>query len=236
MDIVNDTAYPYWAIFMRSNHHFASEDFVPTGGVLHHFHEIPVHNHFCIAVESRIEIASFLNLDAEDIEIMFIHIICVTDVEQLTVFAGNAHIVTAVPCERVLICETCVFHSGEGTDLAHQCILLGLSCFRHGYHRYVIIFESTVRVHHLVILQVDHAHDHSQENDCRKFHREESEFPHALAGAIIPECRSHRNPIEEECGKEAVQCQEHDYYCQCQCERSSGEERNDIDTEDGLYH
>ena len=236
MHIVNDAAYPDWTSFMRSNHHFSSEDIVPSGSILHHFHEIPVHNHFRVAVECRIEITSFLNLDAEDIEIMFIHIICVTDVEQLTVFAGNAHIVTAVPCERVLICETCVFHSGEGTDLIHQCILLRLSRFRHGYHRYVIIFEPTVRVHHLVILQVDHAHDHSQENDCRKFHREESEFPHALAGAIIPECRSHRNPIEEECGKEAVQCQEHDYYCQCQCERSSGEERNDIDTEDGLYH
>ena len=236
MDIVNDTAYPYWAIFMRSNHHFASEDFVPTGGVLHHFHEVPVHNHFRVAVECRIEIASFLNLDAEDIEIMFIHIICITYIEQLAVFAWNTHIVTAIACERVLISETCVFHSGEGTDLIHQCILLRLSRFRHVYHRYVIIFEPTVRVHHLVILQIDHAHDHSQENDCRKFHREESELPHALAGAIIPECRSHRNPIEEECGKEAVQCQEHDYYCQCQCERSSGEERNDIDTEDGLYH
>ena len=167
---------------------------------------------------------------------MFIHIICITDVEQLTVFAWNTHIVTAIACERVLISETCVFHSGEGTDLTHQCILLRLSRFRHGNHRHVIIFEPTVRVHHLVILQCNHAHDHSQENYCRKFHREESEFPHALAGAIIPECRSHRNPIEEECGKEAVQCQEHDYYCQCQCERSSGEERNDIDTEDGLYH
>ena len=167
---------------------------------------------------------------------MFIHIICVTDVEQLTVFAGNTHIVTAIACERVLICKTSIFHSGEGTDLIHQCILLRLSRFRHGYHRHVIIFESTVRVHHLVILQVDHAHDHSQENDCRKFYSEESELPHALAGAIIPECRSHRNPIEEECGKEAVQCQEHDYYCQCQCERTSGEECNDIDTEYGLYH
>ena len=153
---------------------------------------------------------------------MFIHIICITDVEQLTVFAWNTHIVTAIACERVLISETCVFHSGEGTDLTHQCILLRLSRFRHGYHRHVIIFEPTVRVHHLVILQCNHAHDHSQENYCRKFHREESEFPHALAGAIIPECRSHRNPIEEECGKEAVQCQEHDYYCQCQCEWSSG--------------
>ena len=89
MHIANDAAYPDWTSFMRSNHHFSSEDIVPSGSILHHFHEIPVHNHFRIAVESRIEIASFLNLDAEDIEIMFIHIICVTDVEQLTVFAGK---------------------------------------------------------------------------------------------------------------------------------------------------